>query len=77
MVEIRNRKNRSGYPKMSPWVCIRLGEELKRVKRSKAAELVSSGAAVYVPRSVWKEEVRDATQGNRKSIKSKGKKSRK
>jgi len=47
-------------PKSSNYVCVREGKEVKRVARSVGDELVRSGKAAYVPRSVWKEEVRDA-----------------
>lgn len=46
--------------KRSNYVCVRLGTEVNRLVRSAAEELVRSGKGKYVPRSVWKEEVRDA-----------------
>jgi len=45
---------------MSNYVCVREGTEVKRVARSVGDELVRSGKAEYVPRSVWRKEVRDA-----------------
>lgn len=49
-------------PKSSNYVCVREGTEVKRVARREGDELVRSGKAVYVPRSVWKKEVRDANK---------------
>lgn len=42
------------------YVCVREGKDVKRILKTEAQELVATGKAEYVPRSVWKTEVRDA-----------------
>jgi len=59
-------------PKMSNHVCIRVGTEVKRVARSHGDELVSNGKAEYVPRSVWKVEVRDVGKKLKATSKQRG-----
>ena len=42
--------------------CIRLKKtgKIERVSDDEAHQMVSSGKAMYVPKKMWKEEVRDA-----------------
>jgi hypothetical protein len=55
------RKNhRSGYPKVSSLVCVTNGEEVKRIKRTEAAKLVSTLKWKYCPKSEWKKATRVA-----------------
>lgn len=47
---------------MSNYVCVKSGETVKRLRRTEADKLVSSGAWNYCPRKEWKEKVRDANR---------------
>jgi hypothetical protein len=40
------------------YVCVKSGNDVKRILRVDADKLVSSGVWSYCPRSVWKEKVR-------------------
>lgn len=51
-------------PKMSNWVCVRKSDgKVARIKRDEAESLAKEGKAEFVPRSVWKKEVRDVNKG--------------
>jgi hypothetical protein len=47
---------------MSNYICVKNGETVKRIRRTEAEKLVSSGAWNYCPRKEWKEKVRDANR---------------
>ncbi len=47
------------------YVCVKNGENVKRILRKEADKLVAAGGWNYCPRSEWKEKVRD---GNRAVI---------
>jgi len=55
----KRKIHRAGQGSVGNYVCIRKGDDIKRVKRKAGDTLVRVEGYSYCPRSVWKAEVRD------------------
>lgn len=61
-IHVPKKNSGKHKPKLSNYLCVRVGNEVKRLKRIEAESLVSNGKGKLVPRSVWKKEVRDVNK---------------